>query len=514
MNMQRIRRIVLGLPAFLAWSLQAGGCVPCENSTTTNFQIGACRSACNDDCLSNKGSGNSTDISHTYFNPRQITTNNVLQNSLNLYWWYHDVLCEDDCAWWAMWVSPFYQRSTNGKKTASYFFSCKQSEISVKEDGTGNVGSAWLGLIGAPGTSFDSLVVIRPQRSVVGAYINLRFDLSRFFCHSWLDIAFAPMHAKHQLNFCEDNKVPGVACDLTNVCEALNQADWLYGKFNNRSLSRKGVDDVQFKLGYDWFYCDTDHISPYFVGVAPTGNSSCAEYLFEPTVGSKHGSIGLGLIGDIRLWGQENKEVTMLTDFKYRYVLRASEKRSFDLCVNGDWSRYLDVVVEGQPSNSLPGINAFTQQLNVTPGSTVDWWLALHYQNCQWNVELGYDLWWRQQEHVELCCFPQNIGIYDIAGDSVRNPQTASKATICQAVSGPNAAPSDATFIKTTCSDINLHSAATPKALSNTMYAALGYDGDLCDCPAIAGLGISYEFGRNCAALDNWMLWVKAGLSF
>ena len=162
----------------------------------------------------------------------------------------------------------------------------------------------------------------------------------------------------------------------------------------------------------------------------------------------------------------------------------------------------------------MPGINAFTQQLNVTPGSTIDLWLALHFERCQWNAELGYDLWWRQQERVELCCFPTNIGIYDIAGDCARNPVTASTATICQGVTGTNVAVSDATFTFITCDDINLNSAATPKALSNTVYAALGYDGDLCDCPALVGVGGSYEFGSNSAALSNWTVWVKMGLSF
>lgn len=518
MYMNKIRIISLCLLLVGAGGLQADGCnscSPCGNQTLANFQIGPCRTNCGE-CISNKGSHNSNDISHTYFNPRQITTNNMLQNNLSLYWWYHDVLCEDDCAWWAMWVTPFYQRSTKGNKIAPFFFPCRDCSISVKEDGTGDVDSLWLNLIGAPGTSFDSLVSIRPKRSVVGAYINFRFDLSRFFCHVWLDVAFAPMRAKHQLHFCEDNKVPGVACGLTTVCEALNQPDWLFGRFNNSSLTRKGVDDIQFKLGYDWFYCDTDHISPYFVGVAPTGKRSCAVNVFEPTVGSKHGSVGFGVIGDVRLWGCENRDITVITDFKYRYVLRACETRSFDLCRNGDWSRYLPVVVQGAPSNPLPGINAFTQRFKITPGSTIDWWIAAHYQQCQWNAELGYDLWWRQQERVTLCCLPQNIGIYDITGDCMRNPHTASNAMICQTVAGAgtNVAPSDATFINITCADVNLNSAATPKAMSNTVYAAFGYDGDLCDCPALVGVGGSYEFGRHNGALSNWMVWVKMGLAF
>ncbi len=493
---------------------QCNPCDPCGLSSGCNVQSAPCRTECGD-CLSNKGCKDDCG-SHSFFRPREITPNNVFQHNLSLYWWYHDVLCEDDCIWWSMQVSPFYQRSTDGKKAAEFFLPCKKCDISVKEDGTGDVGSLWLNLIAAGGSSFDSCVTIRPRRSVAGAYFNFRFDLSRVFCHSWLSVAFAAMRAKHELNFCEkENNGPGVACGVTNVCEALNQCNLLYGKFAKCcSLTSRGVDDVQIKFGYDWFYCDTNHLSPYIVGIAATGNSSNAEFIFEPMVGSDHGSIGAGIIGDYTLWVCDNSELTLLTDFKYRYVLRACERRSFDLCKNGDWSRYLQVVQACARSNSLPGINILTQDVFVTPGSTIDWWFALHYQRCQWNVELGYDFWWRAKERVELCKFPCNFGIYDLVGDCNINPVSASCAEICQSVTGSNVPASDESFVAITCNDLNLNSGATPGALSNTIYAAIGYDGCVCDSPALIGLGGSYEWGRDCDALDNWAVWVKLAMAF
>ena len=62
--------------------------------------------------------------------------------------------------------------------------------------------------------------------------------------------------------------------------------------------------------------------------------------------------------------------------------------------------------------------------------------------------------------------------------------------------------------------DLNLNSGATPSALSNTIYAAIGYDGCVCDSPALIGLGGSYEWGRDCDALDNWAVWVKLAMAF
>jgi len=504
--------IIFGLLLCVASLAASTACVPCCPGTS-GIPIADCASACGA-CPSNKGCHDDGG-SHSYFKPRQITPNNMLLDNLAMYWWYHDVLCESDNTWYMLHVSPFYQRSTHGKEIANYFLPCKQSCVSVKEDGSGDIGSLWLNLIAGDDELFDACLCLRPERSVAGAYINMRFDLSRYICHGWLDIAFAVMKAKHNLNMCvQNNGGLGTACDVSTLCDALQQPDWCYGKFCPNSLSTNGVDDVQIRFGYDWFYCDTNHISPYMVGIVPTGNRSCADYVFEPTVGSKHGSIGLGVIGDVHLMYCGDAELTFLTDFKYRYVLGAHEKRSFDLCNNGDWSRYLLVVKEDERDNPLPGINVFTQDVRVTPRSTVDWWLALHYQKCQLNVEVGYDFWWRAQELVQLCCFAQGLGIYDMVGSCAINAVSASNAEICQSVPSANQPSSDVSFVPLTCDDLNLNSGATPKTLSNTLYAAVGYDAEFGCSPAFIGAGASYEFGRDCTALSNWTVWFTCAFSY
>ena len=88
-----------------------------------------------------------------------------------------------------------------------------------------------------------------------------------------------------------------------------------------------------------------------------------------------------------------------------------------------------------------------TVPAKVTPGSQIEYWLAVHYAYCQWNVELGYNLWWRAKDSITLLgSLPSNTGIYDLAGAVIHNPISASKANISQSAIGPNQAPSDATF--------------------------------------------------------------------
>lgn len=486
----------------LVWcGIEFVGCSQLQAGSSTCVQV------------SNKGTDSRDDRSHSFLKPRSITTNNVFQDNLNLYWWYHDVLCEENCIWWTMQISPFVQRSTNSKDTAEFFFPCNKSEISIKENGTGDVGSLWLNLIAADDQSFDASASMRPVRTVAGAFFEFRLDFSAIICHSWADVAFAVIHAKHDLHFCETlSNYPGVACDVATVGQALDQEGWLFGKFQQCSLTRRGIDDIQLKFGYDWFYCDTNHFSPYIVGTIATGkNDHSVEYIFDPIIGSNHGSIGVGAIGDYRILDSDIIELTLLTDIKYRYVLRATDRRSFDLCKNGDWSRYLQVVQQCAPSNSLPGINLLTQEVRVTPGSTVDVWLALHYQQCQWNVECGYDFWWRAKELIKLCSFPENFGIYDLAGDCTSNPVSASNARICQSIVN-NIPKSDASFVALTASDLDLNSGASPKALSNTLYLAAAYNGYLRNSPAFIGFGGSYEWGHK--SLSNWAVWLRCALAF
>jgi len=490
---------------------QCNACSPCA-SLNNCVQYGSCRTECGNP-INNKHA-NHDDGSHSFFRPREITPNNVFQHNLSLYWWYHNVLCEDDCTWWTMQISPFYQRSNSGEDIARFFLPCNKPCISVQEDGSGDVGSLWLNLIAADDSTYDASFSMRPVRSVVGAYFNFRFDLSQLLCHSWLSVAFAVMRVKHDLHMCESSADEGVACQVSTMCQALNQSSLQYGKFAPCTLTGRGVDDVQVKFGYDWFYCDTNHISPYIVGTAATGKGSRSEYIFEPMVGSNHGSIGVGVLGDYKIWDMDTHELTLITDFKYRYVLHACERRSFDLCPNGDWSRYLQVVQECARSNSFPAINICTQDVRVTPGSTVDWWLALHYQRCQWNVEFGYDFWWRQRELIECLRVPCNVGIYDLAGDCAINPVSASTASICQSLGGTNVPASDASFVPLQCANFNLNSGATPKAISNTLYLAFAYNGDLAGSLSLIGLGGSYEWGQKYGALDNWAVWVKLAMAF
>ena len=167
----------------------------------------------------------------------------------------------------------------------------------------------------------------------------------------------------------------------------------------------------------------------------------------------------------------------------------------------------------------FPAINIFTQPLSVTPGSRINWWTALHYAHAAWHAEIGYNLWWKQQEKVDLSnsiTIPYFAAIQDLGAFATgKELLSASTATISQGIVGPNAVVSDAEIITLSDDDFDLHSATQESATSNTLYATIGYELPcIYNYPLLCGLAGSYEFFKNNTILNNYTLWAHLILSF
>lgn len=250
----------------------------------------------------------------------------------------------------------------------------------------------------------------------------------------------------------------------------------------------------------------------------PTGKGSKATYLFEPLVGSKHAQLGLG--SDLR-WNiieSDGGSWSLLSEIKYRYGFAGKECRSFDLCNNGQWSRYMFLVNQSDPYNFFPAINDLTFKAKVTPASSLDFYLATHYTHKEWNFELGYDLWYRSAEKVRLDCnctsFP-TVGIADLRGIAAENPFTASTANISQGVQpGTNQMVSDTNFVTETLQDINLISGAQSKSLSNSFYGSVAYKHNIRCYTMQVGLNVAYELGSLNKTPSNIATWLNIDLYF
>lgn len=465
--------------------------------------------------------------SRSVFVPRSVTHDPTFALALNNWDFYHPQ-SENDCQWLNLYITPFYQRSFSGYKTASYFFPNDNESIALAQDGSGEVNPLWFNLSSGPGQNYLSRVSMKPRRTEVGINFAFYKDFSEWLCDGlWAMLVFTPMHAKTELRLHEQklNDANGIVAGIENAIAAFNNPLMQFGKLQCQSLKRSGNDDIEIKVGYNRYYEDRQaHKGVYISGTIPTGKRNCGECIFEPRIGTRGGAVGLGINTDHLMCSSDRSIVSLMFDVRYRYAFGYHECRSFDLCDNGDWSRYLQVVTQDQPTETLFGIDrCFTRRVKVTPKSQLDIWAALHWNTGSCNWEFGYDLFWRQQEKIrfaecEANCCP--LGIADIVGlagvqnsqnQQVTAPISASKAQICQAVNLPNQAPSDVLF--TQVGQLNKYTGAHSRVISNKLYAAFSYDTVCAGEPMFFGLGGSVELASGKSGLNQWAIWGKWGIT-
>lgn len=470
--------------------------------------------------LSNIASGMTTPLCPSHiFVPRGASTDLVWIDSLTFY----NRTRQYPNKSYIYTSTTIYQQSRKNKKfSSSFLLGDGNNFITVQQAAPGApvINSLELGLAN-PTTPFASTLTINPTRKQFTYIGNMYFNFQNWWCGLWGDVTFGVTNAHHRLNCCEVGNTSTICPGITNISSALgDNSQLIYSKFYCGLCSdgkrRTGFEDIQLRLGYDYMWCNDNRIGVYLIGTIPAGRSPTAEYIFEPLVGSKHASFGVGFLGDYQFdCGCEDSSFTLMTDFNYRYVFNHKECRTFDLMPNGPFSRYLLIVDSSALGFPFPAANATTQRVNVKPRSTIQWWFGLNYEYCDWDFELGYNLFWRQKEQLKLAqnCVPLSttIGIYNLNGCGV-SQVTASNATIFS----PGTA--DIAFIPLTPSNINIASGLAGRLLTNKVYGALSWTGCACDCfEWMAGFGGSYEFVSNhdkCVAPSDWAVFAKWAVGF
>src|SRR5262249_22285249 len=152
---------------------------------------------------------------------------------------------------------------------------------------------------------------------------------------------------------------PGEIDNIVNVQQAFNKLDVFADE-----RKHVGVDDIEIRLGYDWLYCDLDHIGLYVSGVIPTGKHFDNTRFFQPLVGSRTGALGFGITADHTLWDDDNVACAWMTELKYLYWFRHQERRIFDF-INGPLSRFLLVAESTTSLSPVSGTTLLRQCVDI-----------------------------------------------------------------------------------------------------------------------------------------------------
>jgi hypothetical protein len=389
--------------------------------------------------------------------------------------------------------------------------------------------------------TFASRICFRPEQEKIGVGLAYRQVLTRKADGTagfWIEGSLPIERIRNRVELRESIASSGGGPDLTdigldnsphvaNMTEAFAQKNWLYGKIDCRCERRKiGIADVELKVGYNTINCPRANFISFAGIIIPAGNRVRGRYLFEPIVGhNRHFGFMLGNTIAFALWRRRQYDVALYYDHALRFFFKNHQVRSFDL-INHQWSRYQEVYSSPEQafaafqdnsfSSGTSGINIFTQCFNVKANLSGDWntaFVLTRRGDCSsFQLELGYNLFARQSETVELrCCNPiDNIALKGIDGEGTTTLARNIKQNFRDSVVAFNNG-----YIRLDQCDVDYQSVAHPATISNIVYAAIGYKRER-NCPWIASVGGSYEFAnhRVNTHLDRWLIWGKFGFTF
>jgi len=496
-------------------------------------------------------------MSHTFFSIQPLF-HAALPTKISLF--YERTLTRPHGIKSALQVVPFYSRSSNEPAIAKFFLPFNKTSIIAGEfgsaaviDNTVDIMANYFGVLtrpvgevyGNPGLidtnlTFQSLIRIKPIQTVGGVGFTYKQKVSNLCDDTkgwYVQISSPIMKVSNDLGYDESiinvggGEVPegyvGTVGDALRGKTVFGNKNFEYGKISDCAVSTWGLGDIELTVGYETIYCERFHGMWAGGFVIPTGNTPKAEFIFEPMVGNNH-HFGLILLGEYsyELWENpaKDKSIWVHANGFSQYLFGNRQRRSFDL-LDKQWSRYMWVYQQQVPTVSpayqAPGINVFTQPVDVWPRSSFNANTSFVYKaNDGFIAEGGYSTYYRQEEEVKLACpWLDNVSIIGIDQTDTTIYATESNATMRrflenQGIIIDKDQAGRPAVVKVTEADLDLRSAAHPCTISHAIWGAMGYQWDDLCIPLLVSGGGSYEFSTENLALHRYTVWAKFILSF
>lgn len=390
---------------------------------------------------------------------------------------------------------------------------------------------------GAPRAPMSGTLTLRPSQNRFGAVIAVGGDLGRVApklagVRLSLEAPIVCVSTNHGAT--ESDVVAasynGTSTPLSYFTGAYatavtgdTQAALTKNKLSLKSISKTAIADLRFSAEYAITQEVDAGLSVHGSVIIPTGNRSTAEYMFEPVAGNNgHVGLGIGTKGHSLLWEKADKTMSLWFSgaVEYTYLFQAREKR-----VVGLWEGQRDPafshtfvaidkiapwrhMVLGKKdlggAGAFPMANVLAQDLYVAPGTHFESILGLTLKWKQFHVNLGYDVFYRQQESLSLVEAWPNDTYVEAAGKTLDG--TVLNEYFIQA---PGKVTENSTLF------LYPQAAATPDQETQMLLLSGGYVGKVKSYPVTASLGASYELAtNNSKALQGWGLFGKVALAF
>jgi len=201
----------------------------------------------------------------------------------------------------------------------------------------------------------------------------------------------------------------------------------LLSRIDGLAHTTTGVADVLLGAHYVVYKKHASRASMSGYISFPTGNIPTGLYLFEPTVGSRHTSLGLRAHGAHCLFKSEggSTRLNLIGALDYRYSFEATELRTLGLF--NHWyntiatgSQYRNIALAGSIS-ATPAANILTRATLVKPGQTLNAAIGLRGVYNDLRAGLFYNLYVSEGEKVTLApearWFDGEYGMFGHGGD-------------------------------------------------------------------------------------------------
>lgn len=372
---------------------------------------------------------------------------------------------------------------------------------------------------------------LTPEQEIYGTHFYYHQALCKLLSGLYFDVSVPITHVKNKMNAVvtgdiatgnpnEYNLISYLAGKNLSALTGANLQNPLTNALIVNEDHKTSVADIDVRLGYDLLNVikkDGFRGAINFGFTAPTSSRPTGKKLFEAHAGNqRHWAVGCGLDADLRVWGDHEHGVKVYTALDYRYLFESAERRTFSLKTipgaegyTGDFSQYTLLAATGAKAGT-PAANYTTLKTDVTPGSQLDFVAAAAYHNTGFTFDLGYNLFYREEEALKLNdTLTTGLGIVAVN----HNLTTAVDLTnaghnILQAARG-------ATGNSLTNDDLNIASAQTPAMTTHKFYAGVGYVTERFEVPFMMGFGGHYEWrGSSNAGLQGWGINGRLGVGF
>lgn len=434
-------------------------------------------------------------------------------------------------------VTGFYN-ATSGKDVGKYFGINNKSTYQLTQPGnvTNTMSTAQdfdlSYIIHAAGNDDKGLIAsvsLNPKSTEYGARFDYYQNMDKLLKGLYLKVNTTLVNVENKM----DLNVKGIQGNPFYTAQDVQGwvTDFFSGKYSetltgeypidaqvalNRGLmsgkhSETGFADFDVILGYKFIDKTKYHAGVNLAITIPTGNTPRGVNLFEAVYGNhSHFGFGCGLDTHINLWTKGKQDLKLNFVVNYRYLFEALEHRPLKL---KDYASAYVLLGDSSSAGAslIPAVNVLTRLgVDVTPGSQLDGILALAYNRGGLSVDLGYNLYCRAEEDVDL----KRTIEADRYGVAARDFETATGTTFVQANIDRNASEPAVYGNWLTNSDIDVNAATTPAQFTNGIYGGLGYHFKKWEYPLLLGIGGKYDWASKNSDFDSWAIWAKLALSF